>query len=81
MSEKIYYEVEEQELKRLIENALLYEALMWGGVNKWEWYGESINDFIHGVELRNIGLKPDETIEMEHLVRNQLLEYEVLEDR
>ena len=81
MSEKIYYKVEEQQLKRLVEYALLYQALRQGGVNNWEWCGESISDFIDGAELRNIDLEPGEEKEMEHLVRDQLLEYEVLEDR
>lgn len=79
MSEKIYYKVEEQELKWLIEYALLYNALLSGGVYNWEWYSESISDFIEGAELRNIDLDPNESIKLEHLVRDQLLEYEVIE--
>ena len=81
MENKVYYKLEEQELKWLIERALLHEALVAGGVDNWEWCGESIEDFIESVELRNIDLEPDEEKEMEHLVRDQLLEYEVLEDR
>ena len=81
MSEKIYYKIEEQELKALVEDALLYEALRQGGVDNWEWCGESISDFIDGAELRNIDLEPGEQMYFEHLVRDQLLEYEVLEDR
>lgn len=79
MSEKIYYKIEEQQLKWLIEDALLYEALSSNGVDNWEWCSESVSNYIETIELRNIDLEPGEEKEMEHLVRDQLLEYEVLE--
>lgn len=81
MSEKIYYKIEENELKTLVEDALTLRALLWSDVEIWEWYGESIRNFIDIWELEKIDLEPGEKKTMEHLVRETLLEYEVLEDR
>ena len=75
----MWLKISKQELRELLEAYHRLQALECGGVDNWEWYGESINDFIYEVELRNIGLEPSETIELEHLVRDQLLKYEVLE--
>ena len=81
MENKVYYKVEENELKNLVEDALILRALQWGGVDNWEWYGESIQDFIDTWELEKIDFEPDEEKTMKHLVRETLLEYDVLEDR
>lgn len=45
MRERMYL-VSEDRLKELIEAELRLEALRSGGVDNWEWYGESNCDFI-----------------------------------
>ena len=44
--EKVYV-VYENELKELIHDSLKLMALENGGVDNWEWYGDSLNDFLN----------------------------------
>jgi hypothetical protein len=39
-----------KELEQLIQDSLKLEALERGGVNDWEWYGESLADYYTDVE-------------------------------
>ena len=39
------YIVSEDELKRLLKDSATLTALEMGGVDNWEWYGESIADY------------------------------------
>lgn len=48
-----YYIVEENLLKELWINDLKLAALENGGVDNWEWYGESINDFLKEQKAKN----------------------------
>lgn len=48
-----YYIVEEKLLKNLWINDLKLAALESGGVDNWEWYGESINDFLKEQKAKN----------------------------
>lgn len=48
-----YYIVEENLLKELWINDLKLAALESGGVDNWEWYGESINDFLKEQKAEN----------------------------
>lgn len=41
-----YYLINEDDLKLLIEDSLILTALYQGGVDNWQWYGESIEDLI-----------------------------------
>lgn len=41
------YIVYENELKELIHDSLKLMALENGGVDNWEWYGDSLNDFLN----------------------------------
>ena len=41
-----YYLIEEKELFDLLRTDLKFTALESGGVDNWEWYGESLGDFI-----------------------------------
>lgn len=41
-----YYLIEEKELFDLLRADLRLTALESGGVDNWEWYGESLGDFI-----------------------------------
>ena len=41
-----YYKVSESELRELIHDSMKLCALENGGVDNWEWYGFSIQNFI-----------------------------------
>lgn len=41
-----YYLIEESRLKRLLESEARLDALEWGGVDNWEWYGESLSQYL-----------------------------------
>ena len=41
-----YYLIEESRLKQLLESEARLDALEWGGVDNWEWYGESLNQYL-----------------------------------
>ena len=61
-----YYIVEEHLLKELWINDLKLAALESGGVDNWEWYGESINDFLKGEKVEDFEeLAKREIIRME----------------
>lgn len=42
-----YYTVSEKRLKELILAELNLAALEQGGVDNWEWYGDSVSDFLN----------------------------------
>ena len=48
------YLIEKSKLETLVRNALLYEALDCGGVDNWEWCGDSISDFCENNEVDDI---------------------------
>lgn len=41
-----YYLIEESRLKQLLESEARLDALEWGGVDNWEWYGESLSQYL-----------------------------------
>ena len=41
-----YYKISEDELREFLYDSLKFGALEIGGVDNWEWYGASINDFL-----------------------------------
>lgn len=41
------YVVYENQLRELIHDSLKLMALENGGVDNWEWYGDSLNDFLN----------------------------------
>ena len=41
-----YYKIAEDELLNFIESDMRLCALINGGINNWEWYGVSLDDFI-----------------------------------
>lgn len=40
-----YYKISEEELQRLLEQAAIYEALHYGGVDNWDGYGWAIESY------------------------------------
>lgn len=41
-----YYLIEESRLKELLEIEARLAALEYGGVDNWEWYGESLSQYL-----------------------------------
>ena len=41
-----YFIVPESDLRRLINQSNHYEGLDLGGVDNWEWYGDSLHDYL-----------------------------------
>ena len=41
-----YFKISESELRELLRDSLLLQALDQGGVDNWDWYGASIKDFL-----------------------------------
>lgn len=50
----------ETEFKNIYRGYLKYLALQSGGVDNWEWYSESLSDFLRDCYLEN---HPDRTID------------------
>ena len=44
------YQIGEKELRTLLGAYHRLAALEYGGVDNWEWYGESIDDYLNGDE-------------------------------
>lgn len=76
---KIYYKIEEEELKTLLEAAFKLNALEAGGADNWEWCGDSITQAIDDYDVTGIDIAPDEEKDMDIIVRDLLLCYDVLE--
>lgn len=47
----IYCLVPKDELKELLCDSLTLQALDCGGVDNWEWYGASVEDFIEAAKV------------------------------
>ncbi len=45
MSEEVKVEITEKEYKSLLRDSAILHALEAGGVDNWEWYGESLASF------------------------------------
>ena len=44
------YQISEKELRTLLDAYHRLAALEYGGVDNWEWYGESIDGYLNGDE-------------------------------
>lgn len=49
------YIVSENDLIKLLEAEAVLNALEAGGVDNWDWYGESINNSLNGTGYETIG--------------------------
>ncbi len=68
-----YYRISEPDLRELITAANYYFALEGGGVDNWEWHGESIHDFIDMCsDTDNIKYE-----DMEEIVEAELTQYPI----
>lgn len=60
--------ISEEELREFIESYMRLCALENGGVDNWNWYGESLRDF----------LKENEAEDFSELVEKEIQKYEVV---
>ena len=60
--------ISEENLRDLLNGYLHYAALENGGVDNWDWYGESIRDFLRENEVKHF----------KDLIEKELKEYEVV---
>lgn len=49
------YIIKEKELVRLLKAEAILNALEAGGVDNWDWYGESINESLNGTGYETVG--------------------------
>ena len=69
------YIIEEAELRELLYSYYKLEALEYGGVDNWEWYGESQEDYLSYVfGTANIHYIDNED-GFEHLVNEDIKKY------
>lgn len=68
--EKMYL-VPESDLRSILHAALILNALECGGVDNWNWYGESISDFISEWK-EDHDIPKDKEIYMEDIVEEQM---------
>lgn len=54
------YIVPEKLFKELLDSYITLVALEGGGVDNWEWYGESVKDYYKELEVKNM----EEAIEL-----------------
>lgn len=68
------YILTEKELLNLLSNNIKLTALESGGVDNWEWYSESINEFLTDSckELNK------ENLELEDLAKEELSNYKTI---
>lgn len=69
-----YYLINEDDLKILIEHSLIFTALQHGGVDNWQWYGESIEDFI-AIWVEDHKLDPTYPWTIQDIVKSDLKQY------
>lgn len=48
------YVLTESDLRRLVEAEAVLNALEAGGVDNWDWYGDSINDALNGTGYETV---------------------------
>ena len=68
---KTYYLIFEETFKSILEDALKFRALESGGVDNWEWYGASLNDFLKECALEN-EIEDEEDYSFEDIVKSDL---------
>lgn len=80
---KRYVLISEEELKELLTTQIKYDALVQGGVDNWNWYSESIQNFAEDLNKEGLlGESADEVFdtyvekEIEKYIQVSAKEYE-----
>ena len=72
--EKKYYKIFEGDLLYLLERDLLLTALENGGVDNWEWFGDSYKDFLKN-SFDEFNIPYDEDSELSEIAEKMLQGY------
>lgn len=72
------YIIDEKELRELLYSQYKLDALEYGGVDNWEWYGDSIADFLDYALGADKYSRNSEGIEM--LVEKEIEAYEQFQE-
>ena len=81
MKEKKYL-ISEKELKEMLYAVNLLQALEWGGVDNWSWYGESCSDYVeHYIEDNQLNEKEiDKNFNMDDIVELEMKRYKEVQN-
>ena len=77
------YLISEKELKEMLYAVNSLQALEWGGVDNWSWYGESFSDYIeHYIEDNKLNIDTTNTdFDIDDIVEIEIKQYkEVIQD-
>lgn len=70
------YIISESELRDLLTNTYKLMALESGGVDNWEWYGESIHDFLNRfADENNLSAEDRENLDFSIIIERDLESY------
>lgn len=74
-----YRLVPENELLDLLENSNKLQALENGGVDNWDWYGDSIRDYFEVcITELNLELDEDEDLDFTTIAKIDLNNYQIV---
>lgn len=76
----IYCLVPKDELKDLLYDSLKLQALECGGVDNWDWYGDSIRDFIDAAKVDYNVPKDDDDFDISDMADVDVEGYRTVEE-
>ena len=69
--------ISKQEYKELLVDSLILSGLENGGVDNWEWYSESINDFLDECKITYGIENESEKVDLFDLISEKIIEERV----
>lgn len=76
----IYCLVPKDELKDLLYDSLKLQALEYGGVDNWSWYGDSVRDFINAAKADYNVPKDDDDFDISDMADVDVEGYRTVEE-
>lgn len=76
----IYCLVPKDELKDLLCDSLTLQALDYGGIGSWEWYGESVRDFIDAAKVDYNVPEDDDDFDISDMAEVDVEGYKTVEE-
>lgn len=76
----IYCLVPKDELKDLLYDSLRLQALDCGGVDNWDWYGDSIRDFIDAAKVDYNVPEDDDDFDIDDMADVDVEDYRTVEE-
>lgn len=76
------YLISEKELKEMLYAVNSLQALEWGGVDNWSWYGESFSDYVeHYIEDNQLNKDEiNEDFNIDDIVELEIKRYEEVQN-